>query len=486
MMANGEVAFHVPGTSIRIVDTHRWRPVLVHALVVAPALLASLFGASPIAIFGIGGLAVLIGYPVVAAMEARRAYLLVSPASFIFAWSIVGLGVSPLWKAVEVASGVQRFWFSAAEIEASDLASGYALFLFGLVMFHAGMTTTRPQHLPGEDAPEARFPSRAFAFLWTFGIAASISYEMGVDSAWSVATGLIAPASRAALIALLLHAVQRRQSGLPFLTFVGLATILDVVLGFASGSKATVMTAFEPIVWALLFSRRLRWLLVPILPVFATFYLLVVYPVVMDARLLDERPGERFLGRITRVVDGEVPTRAPDYSNRFADFLDRQFEPTPVGYLVARVRDDGFSGGETLEYVGYALVPRLVWPEKPTVTRGLWFDTLVRGDQIQSALGQTATGELYWNFGIAGISIGMFVIGAMTGLLWRLAGDHPERSPIRMLLYYSVTSGTMSMAEAGTTVVSNVIRLVVFGSLIWVAGHGESRRGRRQLPSPEG
>jgi hypothetical protein len=246
-----------------------------------------------------------------------------------------------------------------------------------------------------------------------------------------------------------------------------------------SYSKAYIMLTFLPLVWLFLLRKDVRhWL--PLLGgTLAVFYLSVVAPVVTLARNTPLRPGETPASRLVTTFNEYPEGRSqesglPAYRDYLAGFLRRQFDPSPVGYLVGEVDAYGFQYGSTMAYAGYAFIPRILWPEKPTVTRGGWFAAYIgfapSPEESTVSLGITATGELYWNFGVAGVALGMFVIGCMLGGLWRLAGPDPRADPIRMLLYVLVMLHMPNMSEAVTVVASIVAAYVFFKAALVVAG----------------
>jgi hypothetical protein len=180
-------------------------------------------------------------------------------------------------------------------------------------------------------------------------------------------------------------------------------------------------------------------------------------------------------------MQGDYTEAAGDKSR--TDFLDRQFDPTPVSFLHREVEREGLRYGDTMDYMAYAFIPRILWPDKPTVTRGAWF-TIYLGQarterDVTTSTGLTAIGELYWNFGLPGVVLGMLLIGAFRGFLWRLCGQDVQYSPVRFLLYTSLIFSMIDMPEAGTVFVSCVYQLVVFGSLIWMLTFINQRRARR-------
>jgi hypothetical protein len=134
--------------------------------------------------------------------------------------------------------------------------------------------------------------------------------------------------------------------------------------------------------------------------------------------------------------------------------------------MVGEVRESGLLLGETMQYASYAFIPRLIWPDKPSVTRGAWFSTRLglfdSEADATTSIGMTAVGELYWNFGTLGVLVGMLVIGCLQGVLWRMAGADPRGKPIHMLLYVTIMLSMTDMPEAVTVVVSLAVTFLTF------------------------
>ena len=94
---------------------------------------------------------------------------------------------------------------------------------------------------------------------------------------------------------------------------------------------------------------------------------------------------------------------------------------TQVGRVV---REDGFLNGATLEYLGYAFIPRVLWRDKPTIAKGAWFALRIgqanvdRDGRIHNSVNMTIPGELYLNFGWLGVVSGLIVFGLLLSVLW--------------------------------------------------------------------
>src|SRR5687768_1361876 len=91
------------------------------------------------------------------------------------------------------------------------------------------------------------------------------------------------------------------------------------------------------------------------------------------------------------------------------------------------VTEDGFLGGETLEYLGFAFIPRAIWAEKPKIAKGAWWALRIgqanvwADGTITNSVNMTIPGELYLNFGWIGVIGGCAVFGILIAALWSRA-----------------------------------------------------------------
>ena len=124
--------------------------------------------------------------------------------------------------------------------------------------------------------------------------------------------------------------------------------------------------------------------------------------------------------------------------------------------------------GASLVAIPTAFVPRGLWPGKPQPV-----------DQQMSALvypGLTAgtpvalQGELWWNFGVAGVALGAVAIGLLMGLLARLA--FTARSPLALLLYAVATASVVAP-------LTRALAPMTTNTALALAGDRARRRGRR-------
>lgn len=106
---------------------------------------------------------------------------------------------------------------------------------------------------------------------------------------------------------------------------------------------------------------------------------------------------------------------------------------------VARLHtENGNYGGSTLTYLGFAFIPRFLWPEKPLIMQGRWFameaglaynhGTTKSLQDVNNSINMTAAGELYLNFGFIGTFIGMLVIAFILKQGWEMCNFYDERN----------------------------------------------------------
>lgn len=460
--------------SLKKLYQRRFFPCLLHLPCLLLVATTFVLTDDPVVTLGVGGAVVIPTYLILAAIEAKRAPTLVSPLSFVFLWQSVGLGASALSIGHRVASH-ELMLLASFEVTPDDLAIGYLLTLLGSFLFHVGMQIVRPLGLQGVPEQDVHtLGARQYPWLlflvWASGIVARL---LGSPSGpLGAAFGILSWGSNAALCAYALSSPQ--ENAKPRLSWVllGAGVAVEFVFNAATFSKAYIMYSFVPIVWTAVYFRGLRrWLLV-CGAVFISFYFVIVAPVVLSARNEGRlREGETVIGRLLEHYSSKTDIDRESALDHLVWFLERQFDPLAAGFIYREVERYGLRYGETMDYMAYAFIPRFLWPEKPWVTHGAWFSVyLGQGSNEQeatTATAQTAAGELYWNFGVPGVIIGMLVLGTAVGLLWRISGSIPQVDPLRMLLFFSTILVTVDTGEAGGPLVGIIHKILVLGLLIW-------------------
>lgn len=455
---------------------NRLSPVFLHGLLILLCLTLHWLSDDPGFTLTAAGALVFLFYALLAYGEAQRTPLAWGPLSYHFAWYSNALGISAIYMGGRVSSG-ERIDFSVVALNPSDIAAAYIIYLIGSFALHAGIQLTRPlpsaPALHGAEASDSPPSTAGLIILWAIGIfarlfAPSLEFLGGVK-------GLLQMASIAALsVYVLTYGAQPRVR---FWLILALGTVIEAAVSTRAGSKAALMYSFLPCLWLFAHHRRYRKWLIPLALSMIALYLTVVAPVINASRNLHWSEGANQTERIQRVFFSER-RQSVDVGEQLEALLSRQFEPAPVAFLYREVERSGLRYGETMDYLAYAFIPRFFWPEKPHVTRGAWF-TLYLGQarnerEVSTSTGQMAVGELYWNFGLLGVILGLIFLGAFIGALWRLAGVAPKNDGLLMVLYISLCLTMVDVAEAGTLLVSLVYRAIVIGSVIWILRYGRT------------
>jgi hypothetical protein len=418
-----------------------------------------------------GGLLCFFTYAYLGIREARKAPLKLSPLSFYFFWYTIGLGISPVYVGiVSNAKESVRFASESSMVSLEDLATGYVVFLLGSFALHLGMQILRPRINAKAELRSIPGLLGWLGVIWAGGLVFQMS-----PTSFGFLGGTVKILSVAVMGSVCAFAVTpRKRMGLSNLTFAIILLIGTASLFFgnlALGSKAYIMFSFLPLIWLFVMNPRLR-LWAPVLALcLGAFYLTVVAPVVFTSRAKPIEEGENPREHMIESFDTwmkDTPSELDQtfFAEQLDQFVNRQFDPVPVGFIVGEVDKSGLLYGETMKYASYAFIPRLLWPDKPSVTRGGWFSAYLglyeNEAEATTSMGMTAVGELYWNFGAWGVMMGMLVIGCLQGYLWRMAGADPRGKPLHMLLYVSVLLTMPDMPEAVTVLVSIALAILTF------------------------
>jgi len=73
--------------------------------------------------------------------------------------------------------------------------------------------------------------------------------------------------------------------------------------------------------------------------------------------------------------------------------------------------------GNSFKTALWAFVPRLIYPDKPVITQGEVFTTLVKGAAIGGGTGAGYFGEAYWNLGWFGVLVMSMLVGVLLAAL---------------------------------------------------------------------
>lgn len=216
-----------------------------------------------------------------------------------------------------------------------------------------------------------------------------------------------------------------------------LTAMAAVVLYYTLGSKsmAVIMMAMPAMAYYEV-KRKLPWKTgLAIVLVF----LFVVFPAYNTFRRVDRNlDTTRRLDRTVQMAQGWGTHEFMDESV-FA-FLNRI---TIVTSVAAIISDTGrwvdYRYGETLLLAPIGLlIPRFLWPDKPNISIGREFGATFRFTNAmdrETYIAPSMVGELYWNFALPGVVLGMWLLGVGYRWYYQRYGVGSGFDPIRKATY---------------------------------------------------
>ena len=380
--------------------------------------------------------------------QGRRAserHVLLATFSIVF---IIGFALPVVVIFMPADGPIEAPSFSWSNLFPVDIVRGQLATLLGLFCLLIGYAIPVGKGL-------ARSLPR-FRRDWPPGVAVAVALII-IPLGWAVMLSGLAGFKTAALgsgfvsvlasaylygIALLTIVYARHHSRFAVLV-LAITVPMTSLFGFFTGSKEAVLIPWAMIALAIILVRRrigVRWIALGILA--ST----LVFPVTRFVRddILEHNTLSPVvalanpIGTLSRVSAFVAGAQAGEY---FVDGL---------LYVVARmdcigpasvlIRDTPrvapFQYGRTLGLFFVAFVPRIIWPEKPTINIGRYItDAYGSGPEIATSTAPTQLGELFMNFGYAGIIGGMLLYG----LILRVAHELLLReSPTTPALFVAV------------------------------------------------
>lgn len=246
--------------------------------------------------------------------------------------------------------------------------------------------------------------------------------------------------------------------------------MINLLLPFYSSSRSdTIVPILATVVMLARYGRKLNWRVV-LAPALA---LLIIFNAMTDLRSDDSLDPGSVLGVsvVTEFVDNAAISR------NFADF-------SKASHLIQKVPEElSWRYGSTIAAYVVAPIPRSLWPTKPLISAGP-----IIGQQIykqRRAYGLSASGippgffgEMYWNFGTAGILLGSPFLGAALGLGNRWS---KTRQDIRAQVFYgaglfSTISGFLAVG-VGFALLELATTLVGVQVIYYLLGKPKISRG---------
>ncbi len=257
-------------------------------------------------------------------------------------------------------------------------------------------------------------------FLKTYGYVTTAGVSTTVLSVVQLFASLGTIATLVTLCAALVYfRTGDRQLGRMLTTFV----VIQVVLGFVIGYKGA---SLDPLLVTLLayvaIRRRVPWRFVG-LAMIATFVVLLPANTAYRASLREGSGGT--VSALTRTLTKPELYRPDNLVSDAYVYASYRFRLIDSPALIVANTPSQYPYAHGTRYLELPLtlaVPRVLWPEKPVLDDSTQFSSTYW--QIppsrHTATGLTQVGDLYRNFGLLGVGVGMFAWGAVLGGCSRL------------------------------------------------------------------
>ncbi len=162
-----------------------------------------------------------------------------------------------------------------------------------------------------------------------------------------------------------------------------------------------------------------------------------------------------------------------------------------VGYATERLKSGSvdYANGETLSAMALAVIPRVLWPDKPQVGGGGNVVTTYTGLGFanNTSVGAGQVLEFYINFGTLGVIGGFLILGASIGWLdLRICRNLAENNQKAFLRCYLICLALIqpggNLVEISVSVFGSAVTSEIIAALIlnWVGG------GSASVPSGQG
>ena len=270
-------------------------------------------------------------------------------------------------------------------------------------------------------------------------------------------------------LALLVAHVIRRGSGRPWLA---LPIIVELIFGATSGFM-------KPFVWPVLLCvattaafDRLKGrhlILITMSALVASTFVPVVAAIREDRTgTIGTSVGEGIGGAIAAPGKYWV-TGVSSGDGVYDKFFGRQSEVASAPGLVLMLAPSvvPFEGLQQFLMIPANLIPRAFWPDKPSLSRGVWFSVAFHGldENTTSSAAMTLFSEGYLFFGWTGVVLAMAIAGVMLAVV-RRSLDNPRLAVVYLALLPTILEIEPEFSSYVTTLVQRSLVFVVVFMLL--------------------
>ncbi|MGO9935091.1 MAG: hypothetical protein ACLPV8_25215 [Steroidobacteraceae bacterium] len=288
------------------------------------------------------------------------------------------------------------------------------------------------------------------------------------------------------LILAYLYAKYRRT---PLFVLILIVVLVQVILGFIADFKGEAMQAgiIVTIVKIYVDGKLPKgWLIA------GALFVVFAFPVFQSYRTLVRGEHgvtsiealQNLAATIQKALEAENKVEAGFGGTAYKgqSFWERSSLKHSVEIIVRRTGvDKPFQMGATLTPIVATFIPKLLWPDKPSIAVGQVFNKEFQlGEVADTFISPSHVGELYWNFGWPGAIVGSLLIGLLLGAVGTRCGAYPRLSLTRLLIMV-LTIYAFAVGSEGSIAVAYVPWLrsmAAIGILHWVFARRSANAGR--------
>jgi len=260
-----------------------------------------------------------------------------------------------------------------------------------------------------------------------------------------------------------------------------------VLVSLLGGKELAILVLSYPAIAFWYARRKMPW---AAFTAFALVGVFVVFPLYNtfrnQSRLLETDV------RMSRTLDLAMRWDRREFLDHSVnDFMKRMSLVYCVGAILRDVPSAVPSrNGETLVLLPISLfVPRIIWPDKPNITIGrefaVTFQLVNPVDQV-TQISPTITGELYWNYGVPGVVVGMFLLGAIFRVFYERYGSGTARAPLRTACYLALLPMAMHFEGNVAAMMGGLAKSILILSLVFLVARWRGWIVEAAPPSPQG
>ena len=383
-----------------------------------------------------------------------------------------------------------------------DIAAALRVVALGLGCFVVGVSligrATPRRHLEFDSTRLASAPALLMAYS-TAATAIAASLAVGLYGYISQAqtsgegfdrSGIVTVIAAVSSLVVLATALTYFMSGRSQLKrLLAAIAVVQVALGLVAGFKGQTL---EPVIFILLAyiatRRRVPWAAIGAVTAASLVILLPVNLLYRDAVSFQaERPAAGLQQALSIVVGPDDSRLATGSTFNIFNYISERFRQidsialvmvhTPLSYPYQH-------GERYLQVPALITVPRFLWPEKPVLTEGHDFAQRYWqvGPRTQTSIGLTHIGDLYRNFQVLGVMVGMLLWGIAIGA-WNRLAQRSQSPRILMVFSYSLVQTVIVIEADFTSTLTSAGRTIPLAAFVaWLLLPGRtSGPGYRRL-----